>query len=99
MQAPVLQSLPQTPVDELTLKVVLPEGATNILLPLPFPYDTHVENRTYTYLDTIGRPTIYLYKTDVCEVHGVPFQVCIERSRLVLRVSISLCDKRWESRQ
>lgn len=64
----------ETIVDELTIKVVLPEGSKNPVLSIPFSADQTHETR-YSYLDVIGRPTVVIKKKNVVPEHSIPFQV------------------------
>lgn len=48
--------------EDFTLKVVLPEGAYDIKAELPFEVDDQSQEITYSYLDTIGRPTLRFNK-------------------------------------
>ena len=60
---PVLLSPKAVAVDEATLRIVLPEGARDIDITLPFSVDSLTEEIFPTYLDTIGRPTFVLKRT------------------------------------
>ncbi|WFD03076.1 dolichyl-diphosphooligosaccharide--protein glycosyltransferase subunit 1 [Malassezia obtusa] len=59
---PFLTAPNNVAVDHAKLRIVLPEGASNINLTLPFDMDSeHIE--TYpTYLDTVGRPAVILQR-------------------------------------
>ncbi|ONK63937.1 uncharacterized protein A4U43_C07F20450 [Asparagus officinalis] len=61
-------------VDELIIKVVLPEGSKNPSASVPFAVDQQLET-TYSYLDVIGRTTVVIKKRNVVPEHNVPFQV------------------------
>ncbi|KAH9084965.1 hypothetical protein Ae201684P_002197 [Aphanomyces euteiches] len=67
-------------VDELTLKVILPEGATNIDVQLP--YEASVERTTrQSYLDApdIGRPVVIIKKSNVVPAHNaIPFTITFD---------------------
>lgn len=73
-------SLDGAAVDDLTLKVILPEGSTNIQVNLPFEVDYQSQTTRQTYLDTpaIGRPVIVLKKRNLTPLHNVPFEVTFE---------------------
>jgi len=62
-------------VDELTVKIILPEGCKGI--EFNPPYDVKQENlqRHYTYLDTLGRPVIVAHKTNLVEQHILDFEL------------------------
>ncbi|RHZ27625.1 hypothetical protein DYB37_007746 [Aphanomyces astaci] len=66
-------------VDDLTLKVILPQGATNVQVTAPW---LHVEithtTRRQSFLDA-GRPVVILKKTNVVPAHNdVPFTVSFD---------------------
>jgi oligosaccharyltransferase complex subunit alpha (ribophorin I) len=63
--------------EDLTVKVVLPEGARNISVSVPFDVESS-QTRRFTYLDTPflgGRPVIVLHKQNVVSEHNLNFQV------------------------
>ncbi|KAF8679100.1 hypothetical protein HU200_045862 [Digitaria exilis] len=66
-----------TVVDDLTIKVVLPEGSKNPQPIVPFATEKHLET-SYSYLDVVGRTTVVLKKNNVVGEHNVPFQVYYE---------------------
>jgi oligosaccharyltransferase complex subunit alpha (ribophorin I) len=73
------QGITNVPIDLLRMKVVLPEGATDIqvLSDLHVPVDII---KTFTYMDTIGRPTVIFEKRNLVDEHFQRFQVlCIFR--------------------
>ncbi|ORY48919.1 hypothetical protein BCR33DRAFT_714026, partial [Rhizoclosmatium globosum] len=53
-------SLSNVTIEDARLRVVLPEGATNVKVALPFPADSEEHSRFYTNLDTIGRPKVVM---------------------------------------
>ncbi|BBN19307.1 dolichyl-diphosphooligosaccharide---protein glycosyltransferase subunit 1 (ribophorin I) [Marchantia polymorpha subsp. ruderalis] len=61
-------------VDNLVVKVVLPEGSTEASATLPFAAEEALRTK-YTYLDTVGRPVVELTKKNVVPEHNVHFQV------------------------
>ncbi|RLN90150.1 hypothetical protein BBJ28_00015124 [Nothophytophthora sp. Chile5] len=67
-------------VDDLTVKVILPEGASNVQVNVPFSVDATGEATRQTYLDTpaIGRPVLILDKKNVVAAHNVPFEVTFD---------------------
>ncbi|KAL8136405.1 hypothetical protein V2J09_002406 [Rumex salicifolius] len=66
--------LMDTVVDNLILKVVLPEGSKDPSVVAPFPLEQHLE-RSYSYLDVVGRTVLVLQKRNVVPEHNQPFQV------------------------
>jgi oligosaccharyltransferase complex subunit alpha (ribophorin I) len=61
-------------IDELIVRVILPEGASDIKYDVPFEVDASTTLR-YTYLDTIGRPLLEFRKRNVVPFHNKMFQV------------------------
>ncbi|XP_037068406.1 dolichyl-diphosphooligosaccharide--protein glycosyltransferase subunit 1-like [Pollicipes pollicipes] len=62
-------------VDELTVSVVLPEGATDIELETPYPVKRQSDSVLLTYLDVTGRPVITVTKTNLVENHIQEFRL------------------------
>jgi oligosaccharyltransferase complex subunit alpha (ribophorin I) len=56
-------------VDRLTVKIILPEGSTNLKLSTPYPVKRDADELHYTYLDTVGRPVVTLHKDNLVENH------------------------------
>lgn len=56
-------------IDALTLRIVLPEGATDIKLTTPYPVEREPDTIHHTYLDTSGRPVIVARKRNLVEGH------------------------------
>jgi len=75
VQVPVLTPIPATVVNDAEVKIILPEGATNVEFVAPFPaISTSLSTHT-TYLDTTGRPAIVLHFKDLTEKHALPIFV------------------------
>jgi oligosaccharyltransferase complex subunit alpha (ribophorin I) len=70
-------------VEDLTLKVILPEGSTDLAAEVPFPVAQSRDVR-YTYLDTVGRPVLVLQKQNVVMEHNQHFQVSYRFGPLAL---------------
>lgn len=62
-------------VDNLIVKVILPEGVRNIDLETPYPVERKADSLHYTYLDTIGRPVITISKKNLVESHIQDFSL------------------------
>lgn len=62
-------------IDEATVKVILPEGASDIKLRLPYSVTRDRDQVHYTYLDTVGRTVVVLHKTNLVEQHIQDFEV------------------------
>jgi oligosaccharyltransferase complex subunit alpha (ribophorin I) len=68
-------------IDDLTIRVILPEGAKNARFELPFAVDSEEAELHYTYLDTSGRPMLVLHKKNVVAEHNQHFQVSYNFSK------------------
>ena len=67
----------KVPCDHLEVKVVLPEGAYDVDVAVPFEVSVS-RDRRYTFVDTQlhgGRPVLILEKDNVVKDHNVPFTV------------------------
>ncbi|WVR04659.1 hypothetical protein IAU60_001670 [Kwoniella sp. DSM 27419] len=70
LAVPFLTALQDVVVDDAELKIVLPEGASDVQIYTPFPVDS-IEHSTHkTYLDTTGRYAVTLRKARVTEKHA-----------------------------
>ncbi|XP_028784711.1 dolichyl-diphosphooligosaccharide--protein glycosyltransferase subunit 1A [Neltuma alba] len=61
-------------IDNLFVKVVLPEGSSGISASVPFPVKQRQETKI-SHLDVVGRPVVVLEKSNVVPEHNVHFQV------------------------
>ncbi|KAK9740192.1 hypothetical protein RND81_03G017900 [Saponaria officinalis] len=61
-------------VDELIVKVVLPEGSREMSVSVPFSVDQSQETK-FSHLDISGRPVIVLKKANAVPEHNQHFQV------------------------
>jgi len=68
-------AFPDVTIDELTVRIILPEGARNAQVHAPFGIDSQHTETHFTYLDTSGRPVIVLTKKNVVPEHNRAFQV------------------------
>lgn len=62
-------------VDEATVKIILPEGANNFRVKLPFDVKRQPDEVFYSYLDTVGRPVIVLSKQNLVDWHIQPVEI------------------------
>lgn len=62
-------------VDELEVKIILPEGSKDIELKLPYPAKRLPDGLHYTYLDTTGRTAITITKNNLVENHIQNFEL------------------------
>ncbi|TFK75916.1 Ribophorin I [Pluteus cervinus] len=86
VEVPVMTTIPGAVVKEAEVKIVLPEGATDISYVEPFPSTSWMF--TYkTYLDTSGRPTLLFEYQDLTIKHAqsiyvsykVPFSAHLQK--------------------
>jgi oligosaccharyltransferase complex subunit alpha (ribophorin I) len=61
-------------VDDLTTKIILPEGSQDIQLTTPYPVEHLPNSLHFTYLDTKGRPVVVLRKKNLVENHIQDFE-------------------------
>ncbi|KAG6331749.1 hypothetical protein ID866_7343 [Astraeus odoratus] len=66
---PVLTHIPGSVVDEAIVKVIMPEGATDLEFISPFPALSSSVSTQTSYLDTIGRPTVTFTYKDLTDRH------------------------------
>ncbi|GAB0091847.1 Dolichyl-diphosphooligosaccharide--protein glycosyltransferase subunit 1 [Sergentomyia squamirostris] len=71
-------------VDELHVKIILPEGSKNIKLITPFSVTRHSDSLHYTYLDTFGRPVISFTKRNLVENHIGDLNLKYSYSRIMM---------------
>ncbi|KAL6429445.1 hypothetical protein ACFW04_008245 [Cataglyphis niger] len=71
-------------VDEIVLKIILPEGARNIQLELPYPTTRLADSLHYTYLDVTGRPVVSVTKKNLVENHIQSFRLKYTFPRLLM---------------
>ncbi|KAL4081862.1 Ribophorin I [Scleroderma yunnanense] len=66
---PVMTHIPGSVVNEATVRVILPEGATDVEFISPFPPLSSGVSTLVTYLDTIGRPVVSFDYKDLTDKH------------------------------
>jgi len=66
-------------VDDALVRIVLPEGATNIHLEAPYAVTRLPDSLHFTYLDVKGRPVIELRAKNLVENHIQEFKVCLNK--------------------
>jgi len=71
-------------VDQMQLKIILPEGSKNIELKVPFDVERKGDEIHYTYLDTTGRPVVVLNKLGLVEQHIQDFELHYSFSKHLL---------------
>jgi len=71
-------------IDDFTLKIILPEGGSNIEFKAPFQFSRESDSIHYTYLDTMGRPVIVVKKQNLVEQHIQDFELHYSFNKLLL---------------
>ena len=71
LSVPFMTPLRNAAIDDVIIRVVLPEGATAITVAAPFPVDSVNHTTSYSYLDTSGRPTVEIRKIGCNERHAL----------------------------
>jgi oligosaccharyltransferase complex subunit alpha (ribophorin I) len=75
LDIPFGSPFPSVCVDDVDVRVILPEGATNIRWETPFDVDSESYETRMTYLDTSGRPVLVLRKPNIVAGHMQSFRV------------------------
>jgi len=78
-------------VDDLVLKIVLPEGALNIKFVAPYEVVEGEQENHKTYLDTSGRPVVVIKKKNLVENHIQDFELRYNFSKTQLLHEPLLC--------
>lgn len=71
-------------IDQMTFKIILPEGSTNMDLRTPYDVVKGENMLHYTYLDTMGRPVIVAYKSNLVEQHIEDFELHYKFQKIML---------------
>ncbi|XP_055317828.1 dolichyl-diphosphooligosaccharide--protein glycosyltransferase subunit 1 [Sitodiplosis mosellana] len=71
-------------IEKATVKIILPEGTSNIKLIPPYPVTRLPDQVHYTYLDTVGRPVIVFTKQNLVENHIVDFNLKYNFSKVLM---------------
>jgi len=73
---------PMLVTDDIEVRVIMPEGASNIKWATDFHVDSEDKDVRVTYLDTVGRPVLILRKADVVGIPPRYFQVTYSFSQI-----------------
>lgn len=71
-------------IDDLTVKIILPEGSNNLKLIPPYGIKRLPDTLHYTYLDTFGRPVITFTKQNLVENHITDLNLSYNFSRVMM---------------
>lgn len=74
-EVPFISVTKNTAVDHARARIVLPEGAHNIDVALPFDADSVRIERVSTYLDTVGRPAVVIERNKCSSAHNLPVYI------------------------
>ncbi|KDE04669.1 hypothetical protein MVLG_04893 [Microbotryum lychnidis-dioicae p1A1 Lamole] len=76
LAVPFVTPLKDVAMDDVTVEIRLPEGASDIKVTPPFPVDSlTIDALSKGYLDSTGRPTVRLYKRSCSDRHSSPIFV------------------------
>ncbi|TFK55698.1 Ribophorin I [Heliocybe sulcata] len=67
---PVMTVMPDAVVDDAEVKIILPEGATDIEFFPPFPAKNNTISTHISYLDTVGRPALTFHYEHLTDKHN-----------------------------
>ncbi|THH11901.1 hypothetical protein EW145_g321 [Phellinidium pouzarii] len=67
---PILTQFPDTVIDEAEIKIILPEGATDLEIYPPYSPISVKKSMHSTYLDTKGRPAVSFFFKDLTDRHA-----------------------------
>eukprot|EP00898_Chlorokybus_atmophyticus_P004862 jgi/Chlat1/5377/Chrsp35S05296 len=81
LQLPFASPIEDVTVEDLTVRIALPEGASGIHYELPFAV-SRSDDVKFSYLDTVGRPVLVLNKQNVVSEHNVKLKVVYKSSAL-----------------
>ncbi|KAF9353450.1 dolichyl-diphosphooligosaccharide--protein glycosyltransferase subunit 1 [Mortierella sp. AD094] len=70
LRVPVFEPMKFTTYDDIEIRVVLPEGAKNVNVNMPFEVDSIEHSNTKTYMDSAGRYTITINTRNLIEEHA-----------------------------
>lgn len=62
-------------IEKATIKIILPEGVSNVKLIPPYSVQRLPDQTHYTYLDTVGRTVIVFTKSNLIENHISDFNL------------------------
>lgn len=71
-------------VDDLTTKIILPEGSKDVHLRTPYPVQRLPDEKHFTYLDVVGRQVIVLKKSNLVENHIQDFELSYTFFRVLM---------------
>ncbi|KAF9942859.1 proteasome regulatory particle base subunit [Mortierella alpina] len=70
LKVPVYVPMKETSHEEVDIRVVLPEGAKNVKVHVPFEVESIKHSTTKTYMDSVGRYTVSIHAQNLIEEHA-----------------------------
>lgn len=71
-------------VDDLTTKIILPEGSKDVHLRTPYPVQRLPDEKHFTYLDIVGRQVVVLKRNNLVENHIQDFELSYTFPRVLM---------------
>lgn len=71
-------------IDTATVKIILPEGVSNVKLITPYPVQRLPDQIHYTYLDTVGRTVVVFTKSNMVENHISDFNLRYKFTKVLM---------------
>ncbi|RIB10885.1 Ribophorin I [Gigaspora rosea] len=84
LNIPFVNPLHNAAFDHVQVRIILPEGASNVKVETPFPINKETHGVHKTYFDSKGRYLVVLDKFNVVDDHSKHFQVSYEYNSLEL---------------
>ncbi|KAI8350098.1 Ribophorin I [Mortierella sp. GBAus27b] len=70
LKVPVIVPLKEASYEDIEVRVVLPEGAKNVNVHVPYGVDSIEHSTTKTYMDSAGRYTVTIEASNLIDEHG-----------------------------
>ncbi|CAO3568941.1 unnamed protein product [Mortierella alpina] len=70
LKVPVYVPMKETSYEEVDIRVVLPEGAKNVKVHVPYEVESIEHSTTKTYMDSVGRYTVSIEAKNLIEEHA-----------------------------
>ncbi|CAG8569854.1 12680_t:CDS:2, partial [Dentiscutata heterogama] len=84
LNIPFVNPLHNAAFDHVQVRIILPEGASNVKVETPFPINRETHRVHRTYFDSKGRYLVVLDKFNAVDEHSKNFQVSYEYNSLEL---------------
>ena len=70
-----VENVKEMTIDKAVVRVILPEGVSNVKVHTPFDIDSQEITHHFTYFDSTGRTMVVLEKANVVKEHELPILV------------------------